>query len=399
MARVAAFALLAVALWRVLLALTGGAAPAVHVALDGSERAGTRDSLAALARSGVRVSWSGAIAPTVAMVEPVREPAGGLRFALASTRGVVIADSLGAIDSLAAGGGTLIASGIRGSVGARSGTTVARVVAPEAAILGRVLVIGRVGWESKFVLAALEEAGWETDARLRLADTIEVVQRSGGAAPSSGIADALRADHYAAVVVLDGTAAASAAAIVPYVQRGGGLVLSADGASISAFRAIVPARVVRAEPPRSRSFAGVDPRLALPLALLGDVRDDAVVLDRHEGRVSTAVRRVGAGRVLQAGFGETWRWRMEGDAGGADAHRAYWSRLVGSVVATSAGSPANGGSGDGAPLAATIAALGPPTSGAPATRPAASPLPLWLGALILALLTAEWASRRTRGIR
>ena len=395
----AAFALLAVALWRVLLALAAGGVPAVHVALDGSERAGTRDSLAALARAGVMVSWSGAIAPTAAMAEPVREPAGGSRLSVVSPRGVVIADSLGAIDSLVAGGGTLIASGIRGSLGAREGATVARVEAAAPVAPGRVLVIGRVGWESKFGLTALEEAGRETDARLRLADTIEVVQRSGGAATGAGVAEALRADRYAAVVVLDGTAAASAGAIARFVQRGGGLVLAGDGAALPAFRALAPARVVGREPPRSRSFAGVDPLLALPLSVLGDTRADAVLLDRHDGRLSAVARREGAGRVLQAGFSETWRWRMEGDPGGEAAHRAYWSRLVGRVSATRVISSPGGGSADGAPLAAAIDALGLPRSDAPATRPAASPLPLWLGALILALLTVEWASRRTRGRR
>ena len=394
----AALALLAVALWRVLLALAAGTAPAVHVALDGSEPALTRDSLAALARSGVRVSWSGELAPTVAMVEPGREPTGGARLSVASSRGVVIADSLGVLDSLGAGGGTLIAAAIRGSIGARSGATVARVVVPEPAEFGRVLVIGRVGWESKFVLAALEEAGWETDARLRLADTIDVAPRSDGAAAGGGVAAGLGADRYAAVVVLDGTAAASAGAIVRYVQRGGGVVLAGDGAALPDFRAIAPARVLRTDPPRVRSFAGVDPLLALPLSVLGQSRTDAVLLDRHDGRLSAAARREGAGRVLQAGFAETWRWRMEGDPGGAAAHRAYWSGLVGRASATRELSSLGEGSADGAPLAATIAALGPSTSDARGTRPVVSPLPLWLGALILALLTAEWASRRTRGL-
>ena len=77
---------------------------------------------------------------------------------------------------------------------------------------GRVFVLGRVGWEAKFTIAALEEAGWEVDARLRLADTLFVTQ-GASRTPVPGM--------HAAVVALDTVLGAAAAQLTRFVRAGG----------------------------------------------------------------------------------------------------------------------------------------------------------------------------------
>lgn len=399
--RLAALSLLAAALWRAVMAHRAGAVPAVHVTLSGAERLATRDSLAALARAGTRVTWSGVIAPLAASVEPVREPSGGWRVAIASEGSAEVADEIGPLDSIGIGGGSLVAGGLRGGLEVRAAGTVARPLLGDAPALGRVLVFGRAGWESKFVVAALEEEGWLVDAVLRLSDTTAVRQ---GSAARLGLAT------HAVVVVLDAavlgtgasagasaraTAGATAGAIERFVRDGGGLVLAGEGAGSRAFRAIAPTSVERVDAPRERSFAGTDPFDALPRHRLGARRPDAVVLAGRNGVIDAVARRVGAGRVVQAAFADTWRWRMEGEAGSPAAHRAYWSLLVGAAAPTAFAAPASGSAS--MPLAATIAALGPALASDPTGAPRGDALPLWLGALVLALLVAEWASRRTRG--
>lgn len=396
-ARTAAVLLLAAALWRVVQARRAEATPSVQRRLTGAEHAATRDSLGALARSGVAVRWSGEIPAVAAMAEGVREPAPATRVSVVADGAVALADSLGTIDSLSAGSGSVVVAGVRGALRAGAGSAVARVEPAAHIAPGRVLVLGRAGWESKFVVAALEEAGWPVDAELAVADTLSVRQGAGARGGP-------RLGTHSAVVVLD-TAPRASAAIARFVAAGGGLVLGGEGAANGSLRALAPARAVRAVRPLSRTFDGVEPTSALPLEALGELRADALVLERREGVIATAARRVGAGRVVQAGYGDTWRWRLEGGADAAAAHRAHWSRLVGSVAhvavppdAADAAATSPDASAEGAPLAATIHALGAATTAADPRAPTGPPLPGWLGALILALLLAEWASRRTRGL-
>src|SRR5688572_26772220 len=66
-----------------------------------------RDSLAAMARSGEQVSWSGPVSAIAAMSEAVREPRPAVRVSVVADSFAVVADTLGALDSLGAGGGTL----------------------------------------------------------------------------------------------------------------------------------------------------------------------------------------------------------------------------------------------------------------------------------------------------
>ncbi len=414
-ARGAAMALVAVALWRVVTSLGEGGIPRVHVVLTGDLTARTRDSLAALARAGVRVTWSGELAAVAAMAEPVREPAAGWRVSVISRTAAALGDSLGPLDSLEAGGATVTAAGVRGALDVREGATTARTAPGDEASLGRVLVYGRAGWEAKFVIAALEEQGWRVDARLSVGRGIAVTQ--GGARGAGGVATDPPAPglaRHAAVVVLDTAIGRDAAAIVRFVRAGGGLVMAGAGAAAPALQGIAPARVTRLEPPETRDFAAGGPGQgaahgpthALPLHALGALRTDAVLLESRDGTPAAVARRVGAGRVVQLGYAETWRWRMQGETGAPRAHREFWSAIVGSAAAATyaprARPHADGRSpflffADATPLASTVHALGAP-SAAPARATERGPvLPPWLAPLILVLLVAEWASRRTRG--
>lgn len=391
-ARGAALALLAVALWRALAAFTADGPPRLHAALAGDVTAAQRDSLAALARAGFAVSWSGDLRTVAAMAEPVREPAAGMRVSVAADSGARLADGLGLLDSLGAGGGVIRVAGVRGEVLAREGPTGASVSAPAGISLGRVLVYARAGWEAKFAIAALEEQGWEVDARLGLGEGVTVTQGATGSAST---------ERHAAVVVLDTAVGREAAAITRFVRAGGGLVLAGEGAGAPSLRALAPARATRVVPPVARSFEGeAEPTDALPLHALGDVRSDGVVMATRAGVPAIAARRVGAGRVVQMGYAETWRWRMQGETRSVEEHRAFWSRMVGAAAAARAEPGLEGAPGANAsPFAQAVHALGSPVAAAPrgVARQQGPALPPWLGPLVLVLLVAEWASRRTRG--
>jgi hypothetical protein len=126
------------------------------------------------------------------------------------------------------------------------------------------------------------------------------------------------------------------------------------------------------------------------------MRRDAVALERRTDGVAVAARRVGAGRVMAVGFDETWRWRMAGASGSDEAHREWWSRVVGAVAYAPVVTRAD--SSGSAPLARLMEAMGPPrTTSLPRTRGGVDPRILL--ALMLLLLVAEWGSRRLRGAR
>ena len=110
-----AVAALAITLVRLLLA--AGAEPVVHhEQWSAAPSAVVRDSLAALARSGERVSWSGPVSAIAAMAEAVREPGPAVRISVIADSFAVVADTLGALDSLGAGGGTItLAAGGEGA--------------------------------------------------------------------------------------------------------------------------------------------------------------------------------------------------------------------------------------------------------------------------------------------
>ncbi len=259
--------------------------------------------------------------------------------------------------------------------------------------------MGHVGWESKFTIAALEEAGWSVDAQLQLSNTMRLTQGSAGA-PAIGV--------HAVVVALDTMLGAEAAVLSRFVRAGGGLVLSGEAAAAATFSAMTPARGgARVEGSRG-GFDGSDPLLALPIRSLTAVRADAVVLERRGGAIAVVARRVEAGRVVQSAYEESWRWRMQGGASGLREHREWWTRLVAaaapSVRASGTAASASGGGetsvlndAEAAPRATLVHRLGPAVLHAPNRSPEPRQLHPWLGAVAIALLLAEWASRRGRG--
>src|SRR5207244_4518938 len=146
------------------------------------------------------------------------------------------------------------------------------------------------------------------------------------------------------------------------------------------------------------------PRDTLALGSTGffpvtDLKRDAVALERRTGGVTIAARRVGAGRVLQVGYDDSWRWRMAGSPGSENAHREWWARLVSSVAyAPGAAAPVTAADRS-APLARLVDALGPARS-IPGGLSGRAPLDRRiLMILMMILLSAEWASRRLRGLR
>ncbi|MFI5207026.1 MAG: hypothetical protein ACHQU8_00800 [Gemmatimonadales bacterium] len=370
------------------------AAPsAVHVRVDGAISPAQRDWLAALAASGTRVTWSGAGAlPVAAVAEPVADPAGATRIVVAAPAGAVVslADEYGSLDSVraASGGAGFLARSAPASVTVRAGVLSARAAIGDSLVLGRLLVLGRAGWESKFVVAALEERGWSVDARLALSPRGDVVQ--GRTLP-------IDTAHYSAVIALDSSALGSAGALARYVRSGGGLVLAAP---VSAAPPLAPLELgaLRAELPAVEPFdtAG-DPRRTLALTPIA-LREGAVALERRSGSVAVAVRRVERGRVMVVGYADTWRWRMAGGSDAAEQHRDWWAGLVASVAHVGRITMPRSSQLDESPLASLVECLGPATT--PALADATSRVSsAWLFAALAALLLGEWASRRLRGAR
>lgn len=145
------------------------------------------------------------------------------------------------------------------------------------------------------------------------------------------------------------------------------------------------------------------PRTALAIGPLRGLTSDAVPLERTpNGEIAAAARRVGNGRVLQVGYGDTWRWRMAGtDEDPVSAYREWWATMVSSVAYASRTPHAAPDALEPTPLATLISVLGPAT---PMSSTRVSLLwldPRWLAWLFVvapAALLLEWTSRRLRGI-
>jgi len=357
-----------------------------------------RDWLAAERASGRGVRWGGTPVPPVAVsVEPLADPAGGARVLVASAAGakVRITDSLGVLDSAVAlgGGTTLTVPRLVGGAHGTSGGQTAQGHLADSLVVRRIVVFGSPSWETKFVIAALEERGWQVDARMPLSPDTAVMQGASGRLDTARVA---------AVVALDASAARAARSIEAFVRQGGGVVLGPAAAADPAFARLRAGMVGARQPAPMIEIRAGDPRRALPLVAIGRLVEGGVALERRDGAVAVAARRLAAGRVVQLGYDETWRWRMSGPDGSVEAHRAWWSSVAGSVAyrATVGLPPAV--SPHDAPLARMVARLGPSDSilttdvvsgrgGAP-RRPA-----WWLFGLGLAALVAEWGSRRLRG--
>jgi len=373
-----------------------GDADSVHASLASPPDELRRRWLAALARSGVVVGWSSRDTTPVALaVEPTGDPAGGMRVRAAAPSGtrIVLGDGLGSIDTMsmesaATAARLAVTSGVLTAAPAGGGARAAAL--PTDSLAPRtVLVLGRAGWEGKFVIAALEERGWTVAARLHVAPGVDVTQRT----PTP-----LDTAHLAAVIALDTTAARDAAALRAFVRSGGGLILAGEAARAPSLAPLSAGAVGDRVGAAMLAFAANDPRRALGFWPIAPLARGAVVLERNGQRIVAAGRRLGAGRVLQLGYDDSWRWRMSGTGDAPGAHRAYWSQLVTSAAYRPV-VPLAPTAGDPSPRAASIALLGPPTP-PPTTRVAAEsagPFAWWAMVLLLALLLGEWASRRLRG--
>ena len=371
----------------------------VHLDLTVAADAKERDWLVAMRRAGVGMSWRAPSVPAIAIAaEPVVEPRRRSRIAVAGPAGAALAivDDAGLVDSVSpAGIGASMVAAVVGAPRVDMSPHSARPHRSDSVVLKRVLVMGTAGWESRFVIAALEEQGWQVDARLTVAP---------GAVVRQGTAGAIDTVRHAAVIALDRGVASEAAAIARFVQSGGGLVLAGESARMPALARIAPGTAgARFQPtvrlatqPASLSTLGY-----LPIHALAS---DAVPLDSGPGGIAIAAHRVGSGRVVQVGYDETWRWRMAGGDDGPAAHSAWWGGLVSAAAYAPVAARAMGrgasGFGDAAPLASLVAAMGPPRSAAfagtaaPVRRPGAEAALL---ALAIVGFLAEWASRRLRG--
>lgn len=368
----------------------------IHMQLDSVPSPVERAWLGALAGAGSNVTWSGDLPPVMIAAQPVASPTGGTRLFAAAPSGssVVLSDDVGAIDTVRAqtAGATLALASTVGQLTARVNGSVASAVQRDSLSLHRVLVIGNAGWESKFVVAALEEDGWKVDAFIRVAPGVDVTQGSGAVIDTS---------RYSAVVALDGGAAPYANRIAEFARRGGGVVLGPQAASLDAMAPLRAGAVGRAaSDSRSIQASGSVSLATLPLAPITSLRSDAIPLDRRAGAVAIAVRRIGAGRALQLGYEDTWRWRMSGGDGAVDAHRTWWADLVTSVAhAPRVPRAAIAGPTDEAPMTGLVAAIGPGARAGAASilSGPSTGWTAWLLALVPLGLIGEVASRRLRG--
>ena len=342
--------------------------------------------LRALRGAGVPVHWSSAARDPLAVESyPAADPAGGqvVLMSADSKRRRVLSDALGPISTSDAASARLNA--IEGELTVESGLQRARVTPGASMPMGRVYVAGSADWESKFVIAALEESGWLVSARLAVGPGHDVMQ----GAPIG----ALDTTRYAAVVLLDSAAAERTRGVERFVRSGGGVVLAGDASRASSIAALSAWRPMMREVAPLGSSAEDSSWRGLSRVPFAPVAARSVVLERRAGNATLIARRHFAGRVVAVGYDQSWRWRMTGGDAAVAAHRAWWSRLVSSATlrpeARAAGS---------APLARIHDALGDPS------LPAITPVWLgWsvvarlLGFLALAALVAEWLLRRARG--
>ena len=372
-------------------------ASAVHLPLDRIPDVVERHWLIAVRRAGTSIRWSDAgVGPATAIsIARAADPAGLVTVSIASADSgtVILRDSLGLLDSIAIAppGSRVTVPAVQGTVRVdAAGGHRATARAPSERMLRPVLVVGSAGWESKFVAAALEERGWTVHSRIRVSPTATV---------SHGESIPLDTANHAAVILLDSIAATSTSGLLRYVRMGGGVILAAGAGRGSALATVAPAREHQPVAGSLLRSVSASAREGLPFLALTSLREDAVALDRRGGQVVVAVRREGAGRVATVGETESWRWRMTGGADAPAAHRRFWSSIVASV-AYAPGPATPPVDPEAAPYAALVDALGEPTTTSAIASTQEKPLrSWWMGGAILALLLAEWVSRRIRGER
>jgi hypothetical protein len=331
---------------------------AIHVRLAAVPGPTERDWLSAIDRAGGHVTWDAASArlPATAIdAEPVADPRPTSRVSVAVPIGapVALGDRFGAFDTTVAPYGLASFTLPRTAVVAATvnGTT-ARASASDSLVLRRLYLVGRAGWEAKFVARALEEEGWAVDAHFTVAPNNNVVP-----ATTPG----LDTGEYAAIILVDTVSSPDVSHIAHFVQSGGGLVLG--------------------------------PHAARAIGASGLTTGGTTIAP------TVVARRVGEGRVVEVSDTATWQWRMADNDTGMVRHRAWWSGLV-SIVAYA---PLEVHAGrdptiDPAPLLALRERLGGPRPAPALATPDRWSMPMrWLFAAATLLLLAEWTSRRLRG--
>lgn len=355
-----------------------------------------RDWIAALAGAGSKVAWTGDLPAVAVAAQPVVAPGGGITVLSAGPDGsaMLLADGLGPFDTteVRAGGARFTIPAATDFVSVSTGGTTAYAPVPDSLAVRRLLVLGRAGWESKFIVTALEEDGWSVDASMHVAPGVNVTQ---------GTLSQIDTARYSAVIAVDASAASRAAAIAQFVSRGGGLVILGSAATIPGFEQLRAGVAGRISAPVLAADAEVTTLASLPVVPVASVKTDAVALDVRRGMTVSAARRHFAGRVLQLGYLDTWRWRLSGGDDSMDDHRDWLTRAVSSVARAAPGAAARADTLDSAPVAGLIESLGPPgeIQGPGLASSAALLSPWWvLGTLAVSLL-GEWASRRLRGLK
>jgi hypothetical protein len=145
------------------------------------------------------------------------------------------------------------------------------------------------------------------------------------------------------------------------------------------------------------------PRRALAVTPISRLKPGAIALETRTasagGMITVAARRIGTGRVLQIGYLDSWRWRMGGFDDPVSSYRSWWSKVVSSVAFAPLTTLPASTIVEPTPMATLVATLGAPSQQAKARGTVLDDprlLPILFG-LLMAMLFAEWTSRRLRG--
>lgn len=371
----------------------------IHVSLDSIPAPGVRDWIAAFPGAGTVAGWNGdAPAPSAVSVEPVADPQKPSRVWVAASPGarVQLDDELGAVDSASVDGhgAVFVLPRLEGRIRATlDGRGAATNDLRDSVSIKSALVVGMAGWEGKFVAAALEEHGWEVDARFAVAPSGDVEQGPG----QIGLDTA----RYSFVVAMDSVIRRYADQLPRYVRRGGGLIVLGEASSVPGLGSLLPARWgIPTRPTDFRPETADDPRRSFALGDLYNLKRGAIALEMRDDDVAIAGWRVGDGRVIQIGYLDTWRWRMAGlDDGAVESHRLWWAALASGVAYAPRFDRAVSEEVEPTPRATLIETIGAPE---PAQLELASILDdprllPWMFGALLGLLMLEWVSRRLRG--
>jgi hypothetical protein len=243
-----------------------------------------------LRHSNHLVTWSGSPPPLVVAAEALPDPEGGVRVDVSAPSGadVVVSDEGSVIDSVRinAWGASVLSPLAIGTVTARTGDQRATVAAPDSTRVRDVVVIGRAGWEGKFVVVGARESEVGRCGRVfSVAPSVDV---------TAGNALVLDTARTSAVVVIDTLVGVQASMLERFVRSGGGLVLAGSSGSLSALRSIA------AGPVAARTRPVLRPTDTLRLGSTGffpvaSLNPGAVPLERRSEGVAVAARRVDAG--------------------------------------------------------------------------------------------------------